>query len=53
MEPVSAGVLTGAKMPFHWLASKPGTNSPTVGISGRVAVRAAVPTANARSFPAL
>ena len=40
-------------MPNHALASYPGTNSPTVGTSGRTSERVAVVTASARSLPAL
>src|SRR5262249_9790032 len=36
----------------HWLASKPGTKSPTVGISGSASERIAVVTAKAASLPA-
>src|SRR5712671_7434651 len=47
---ISAGVFLGAPMPCHVLASKPGTDSPTVGTSGSVSERRAVVTANARTL---
>src|SRR5713101_9190935 len=50
---ISDGAFVGALRPTHWLASKPGTKSPTVGISGSASERVAVVTANARSLPAL
>ena len=40
-------------MPCHVLASKPGTESPTVGTSGSASERVAVVTASARTLPAL
>src|SRR5262245_14486767 len=45
--------VLGALRPTHWLASKPGTKSPMVGISGSASERIAVVTAKARSLPAL
>ena len=50
---ISAGVAFGAPMPDQKLASKPGTNSPTVGMSGSASERVAAVTASARSLPAL
>src|SRR5262249_55156168 len=50
---ISGGVFLGAQRPTHWLASKPLTKSPTVGISGSASDRVAVVTAKARSLPAL
>src|SRR5262245_22919160 len=50
---ISACVFLGAPMPNHVLASKPGTNSLTVGIFGSTSERTAVVTASARSFPTL
>src|SRR5262245_4574945 len=50
---ISAGVPFGAPNPNHWLVSKPGRNSLTVGMSGSISQRVALVTANARSFPAL
>src|SRR5215475_113354 len=50
---ISDAVFFGALRPTHWLASKPGTKSPTVGISGSASERIAVVTAKARSLPAL
>ena len=49
--PAQVGQAPGAG-PFIELASKPGTNSPTVGTSGNVSRRTAVVTAKARSLPA-
>src|SRR6516225_463987 len=46
---ISAGVPFGAAMPNHELASKPGTNSATVGMSGSASERLIVHTANGRS----
>jgi hypothetical protein len=46
---LSAGVFFGAPMPFTALASYPGTNSATVGVSGSASERAVVVTASARS----
>src|SRR5262249_61506601 len=43
----------GARTPTHWLPSKPGTKSLTVGMSGSASERIAVVTAKARSLPAL
>jgi hypothetical protein len=48
---MSTGVLLGAPMPNHTLASKPGKNSLTVGMSGSTSERFAVVTASARSLP--
>src|SRR5262249_39314255 len=39
---MSAGVPLGAPTPYHWLDSKPGRNSPTVGTSGNASERVAV-----------
>jgi hypothetical protein len=39
---ISAGVPAGAPSPCQVRASKPGTNSPTVGTFGSASVRAAV-----------
>src|SRR5262249_27418004 len=50
---ISGGVFLGAQRPTHWLASKPLTKSPTVGISGSASDRVAVVTAKARSLLAL
>jgi hypothetical protein len=50
---ISLGVPTGADMPFHVLASKPGRKSLTDGRSGSAAERCLVVTANGRSLPAL
>src|ERR1700733_4174261 len=50
---ISPGVLVGAPTPCHVLASKPGTDSPTVGTSGSAAERCAVVTASGRTWPAL
>src|SRR5262249_24397330 len=50
---ISRGVFFGAATPNQLLASKPGMNSLTVGISGRESERIAVVTANARNLPAL
>src|SRR5262249_31755011 len=50
---ILGGVLFGAATPNQLLASKPGRNSLTVGISGRTSERVAVVTANARSLPVL
>src|SRR5262249_167948 len=47
---ISDGVFLGAWRPTHWLASKPGTKSPIVGISGRASERVAVVTAQGRSL---
>ena len=46
-------VLGRAEADTTKLASKPGRNSPTVGMSGSASERAAVVTANARNLPAL
>src|SRR5262249_28336557 len=48
---ISRGVFLGAQRPTHWLASKPLTKLPTVGISGSTSERIAVVTAKARSLP--
>jgi hypothetical protein len=48
---MSTGVLLGAPMPNYTLASKPGKNSLTVGMSGSTSERFAVVTASARSLP--
>src|SRR5262249_10496670 len=45
---ISAGVAPGAPMPYQAVASWPGTNSPTVGVSGGACVRIAVVTPKAR-----
>src|SRR5262245_43277147 len=50
---ISAGVFLGAPTPYQPVASKPGTNSLTVGIWGSASERVAVVTASARSLPAL
>jgi hypothetical protein len=50
---ISGGAFLGAQRPTHWLASKPLTKSPTVGISASASDRVAVVTAKARSLPAL
>ncbi len=50
---MSAGVPFGAPTPYHWLASKPGRKSPTVGTSGNASERVAVVTASGRSLPPL
>src|SRR5438132_6856112 len=47
------GLFLGAPSPSQSPASKPGTNSLTVGTSGSAGERAAVVTASARSFPLL
>jgi len=49
---ISDGVFLGASRPTHWLASKPASSSPMVGISGSASERVAVVTANARSLAA-
>src|SRR5215813_5357147 len=49
----STGVFLGAPMPYHKLASKPGKNSATVGMSGSASERVAVVSDSARSLPAL
>ena len=48
---IAGGVSLGATSPTHWLASKSGMNSESVGTSGSASVRAAVVTANARRPP--
>src|SRR5262249_41413561 len=48
---ISDGVFRGAPMPKKPLASKPGTDSPTVGMSGKTSKRSAAVTASARSLP--
>src|SRR5215472_864962 len=45
---ISDAVFLGALRPTHWLASKPGTKSPMVGISGSASERIDVVTAKAR-----
>src|SRR5262245_61047572 len=50
---ICGGVFLGAPTPYHWLASKPGRNSPIVGMPGSVSERVALATASARSVPAL
>ncbi len=53
-ETISLGVPAGANTPYHDTASYPGNpDSATVGTSGAIAVRAALVTASARSFPEL
>ena len=49
---IAAGVSLGAPSPYQPIASYPGTNSPTVGISGRASERVAPVTARARRVPA-
>src|SRR6516165_3735734 len=46
---MSAGVPFGAAMPNHELASKPGTKSATMGMSGSASERLIVHTASGRS----
>src|SRR6267378_3921924 len=48
---IAEAVFLGATTPYHVLASKPGTCSPTVGRSGRASKRLAAVTAKARSAP--
>src|SRR5262245_11678322 len=48
---ISAGVFLGAPRPHTALASYPGTNSPTLGKSGKISERAAVVTPSARTGP--
>ena len=50
---ISAGVFFGAPIPNHWLASYPGMNSATVGVSGSTDNRVAEVTACARSLSLL
>src|SRR5262249_23569642 len=50
---IAGDVSLGATSPTHWLASKPGMNSLSVGMSGSASERVAVVTANARSLPVL
>src|SRR5262249_5501202 len=50
---ICGGVVLGAPTPYHWLDSKPGRNSPIVGMPGSVSERVALATASARSVPAL
>src|SRR5262249_29632799 len=50
---ISVDVFLGAPTPYHWLASKPGRNSPIVGMPGSVSERVALATASARSLPVL
>src|SRR5262245_12322963 len=47
---ISAGVFLGAQRAYHWLASKPGSTSATIGTSGNASEREAVVTASARSL---
>src|SRR5581483_12130368 len=49
---ISAGVPFGAARPYHWLASIPGTSSPSVGRFGSAADRTALVTARPFSLPA-
>jgi hypothetical protein len=49
---ISAGVFSGAPIPFQPVTSYPGANSPMVGISGKNCERVAVVTARGRSLPA-
>src|SRR4029453_17255589 len=49
---ISAGVFLGAPRPHTALASYPGTNSLTLGKSGKTPERDVVVTANARNVPA-
>src|SRR5262249_40405626 len=53
LSPIPAAVSLAAPIPYQPLASYPGTNSPTVGISGNTSNRVAVVTARGRSLPAL
>src|SRR5262249_55543205 len=46
-------VFLGAPMPYHKLASKPGKNSATVGMSGSASERVAVVSDSASGLPAL
>src|ERR1700722_14913405 len=48
---ISAGVRFGAPMPYQPMASYPGTNSATVGMSGSASERVAAVTARGRSLP--
>src|SRR5262245_19236178 len=48
---ISALVLLGAQTPYQALASYPGKNSPTVGVSGSAPERAAPVVASARNLP--
>src|SRR5262249_28933452 len=50
---ISAGVAFGAPTPYQLLASSPGTNAATVGMSCSRSERVAAVTASARSLPAL
>src|SRR5262245_53485557 len=50
---ISVDVFLGVPTPYHWLASKPGRNSPIVGMPGSVSERVALATASARSLPVL
>src|SRR5262245_30234133 len=50
---MSTGVFLGAPMPNHTLTSKPGTDSPTVGMSGNSSKRFGLVTASARNLPLL
>src|SRR5262245_9901145 len=47
---MSVGVFLGAQRAYHWLASKPGSTSATIGTSGNASEREAVVTASARSL---
>src|SRR5262245_10207051 len=49
---ICGGVFLGAPTPYHWPASKPGRNSPIVGMPGSVSERVALAT-SARSVPVL
>src|SRR3982074_1649187 len=50
---IAVGVFRGAPTPYHELASKPGTKSLSVGMSGNSSQRIAVVTASGRTVPAL
>src|SRR5262249_54032822 len=50
---ISRGGFFGAATPNQLLATKPGMNSLTVGISGRTSERIALVTANARNLAGL
>src|SRR5262245_59816091 len=50
---IPAAVAFGAQTPNQLLASYPGTDSATVGVSGSASERVAAVTASARSLPAL
>ena len=49
---MSGGVFFGAAMPTHWVASRPGTTSATVGTSGSNSERTVPVTASGRKPPA-